>query len=55
MQVQHRRTNVRLGPIEIFKHEKDLKRLDHKEGEDGRVSTFFTPAFGAQPMRHICA
>ena len=37
MQVQHRRTYVRLGPTEGFKDWKDLKRLDYTEGEDGQA------------------
>ena len=37
MKVWHWRTYVRLGPTEGFKHRKDLKRLDHTEGEDGQA------------------
>ena len=37
MQVQHRRTYVRFGPTEGFEDWKDLKRLDHIEGEDGQA------------------
>ena len=33
------------GPTEGFKDWKDLKRLDHIEGEDGQVCAFFACVF----------
>ena len=33
------------GPTEGFKDWKNLKRLDHIEGEDGQACAFFTCAF----------
>ena len=52
MQVEHRRTYVRLGPTEGFKHWKDLEKFDHIEGEDGQTHALsFMSAFAPSALR----